>query len=157
MKEYDVDFKKLFMDLIPVRRCRLIAFLGVIASLLQSVHSDFLSYRDNVKIGLMTQNCYLRGLLNDWFDAYERRIRLRNIKPNYDAFLLWKKSNNKPIKLSNNTPFLLQNEKAMMLSQIDFEVILPKGYTLDVKQLAFMKKIIDENKLPSKKYVIRNG
>lgn len=157
-KIFDINFQQLFVNLLPtfLRKKRLVVFLGIVATQLQAVHHRFVSYRADFTSGTVTQLCVLRKLLNDWFDPYERGIRLRNVKPNYDALLLWQVAENKPIRLSDAEPFLLKNEPSLLLSQIDFEVLLPKGYTMTTQQLSLMRMLIDENKLPSKKYTVRN-
>ncbi|MDO5970615.1 hypothetical protein Q4Q35_12430 [Flavivirga aquimarina] len=63
----------------------------------------------------------------------------------------------KPQMIGDTTLFLLQNDGNLLVSHINFEVVLPIGYTLTNSQEDLLKSIVDKNKLPSKKYRIING
>lgn len=135
----------------------IIAYVFLAASEIQYIHNKFIDFIKQKNKEPKTQACYMRGLLNDWFDYYNRGIIVKTVYPNFDKYLLWKEHQNKPIILSNETPFLLQGEGRFLVSQVNFQVILPNGFTLNQNQLEYMQSIINENKLPSKQYEIIYG
>jgi hypothetical protein len=133
------------------------ALANIIASQIQKVHYEFIEFINTYETSVKSQKCELQALINKWFDPYQKRIVLRNIVPNYDGLLLWKQNQDKPQIIGNTIPFLLQNDGNLLVSHVNFEVVLPTGYTLTNSQEDLLKSIVDKNKLPSKKYRITNG
>lgn len=156
---YKIDFYKLLIQLLPTqrRKPKFMALMSIIASQLQKIHYEFFEFIGSYQIKGQSQKCKLEYLINKWFDPYHRRIKLRNIKPDFDSLLLWKQDSNMPQMISNEVPFLIQTNDNLLMSQFSFEVVLPIGFTLTDNEMALLKEIVNENKLPSKKYRITNG
>lgn len=156
---FKIDFYKLLVQLLPIRRRkpRFMALMSIISVQLQKIHFDFSQFKESTERKGVSQLCSLEALVNEWFDPYKRRIKLRNVKPNYDDFLIWDESSNTTQLISNEKPLLLQQENNFMLNHTNGEVVLPVGFSLTTEQKSLLEKILDDNKLPSKTYRIING
>lgn len=156
---YSIDFFKLMIDLslISDRKPKIMALFRIIATQIQKIHYEFIEYKNDLDQGVKTQNCYLRGELNKWFDPYQKRIFLRTITPNYDDYLIHSQSSGKFTMISKETPFMAQSSNSLLANHTSFEVVLPTGFVLNETQDRLMRSILDKNKLPSKTYRITNG
>lgn len=156
---YKIDIYKNLIELLPTRR-RTPVVMGlvlIIASQLQKVHFEFLQFINDFETGVKSQKCYLQVEINKYFDPYQKRIFLRNIAPDFDSKLIWNDASDKLFNLSNAAPFLLQKEENMLLNEINFEVVLPSGFSLTTQETYFLINLINKHKLPSKQYRIVNG
>jgi hypothetical protein len=156
---YKIDIYKQLIQLLPTRRRTpiVMALLLIIASQLQKIHFEFVQFINDFETGVKSQKCYLQAEINKYFDPYQKRIFLRNIAPDFDSKLIWKDANDKFFNLSDETPFLLQKEESMLLNEINFEVVLPSGFSLTTQESNFLSNLVNTHKLPSKKYRIING
>lgn len=156
MNYYNIDFKKLMVLLLPIRnrKSKYIAFLNVIASQLQKILYDFNEYRTNIDATRKTQTCKMRGLLNDYFDHYQRRIQTVTLAPNYDDYLTHKRITGKFKVVSKANPYLTQKRGHLLTNHTSFKVVLPVGFDLTTSQEILMRRLVDTNKLPSTTYII---
>lgn len=158
MKVYQLDFKKLMVLLLPTRNRKLkyIAFLCLIASQIHKIYYEFFEFRNNLDASRKTQSCYMRALLNNYFDHYERRIIVSTLLPNYDDYLVHASSTGKFRMVSSEEPMLIQKLGNLLANHISFKVVLPNGFTLTKPEEILMQQLIESNKLPSKTYRIVN-
>jgi len=82
---FDIDFGRLAHLLLPtfLRSGKaLTALLDVLVAPVKSLHEQLLAYRGDVvqTMRYSSQTCYLRGMLNDLYDAGLRRIRVENVE-----------------------------------------------------------------------------
>lgn len=156
MNVYNIDYKKLMVLLLPLRnrKPKFISYLSLIASQIQKLQYDFTEYRTSIDATRKTQTCYMRALLNNYFDYYNRRIIVRTLAPNYDDYLIHASSTGKFRMASIETPLLAQKKGNFLASHTSFEVVLPIGFDLTKQQEILMTNLIDNNKLPSKTYRI---
>jgi hypothetical protein len=104
----------------------------------------------------------MQGILNDSFDPLERRIRIRQASLDKDAFLFWKRSRNKPVRLSKRgtsdfAPRLMNRKGLIGSDGPDFMIVLPEGFVLSESEEIWMRTFVNRNKLASKQYIITNG
>jgi hypothetical protein len=163
-KHYNVNYSLLALLLFPtfLRNKLITAFLSSFVRPLESLHGDFITYMNALTTRANAQVCYMQKLLNDEFDYYERRIRVRPAAIDTDYYLLWKEEQNKPVMLSREsdegfTPYLLSKDGQIGANNLDFEVVLPVFFYLSKDEERRMKTLIERNKLATKKYRIING
>ncbi len=130
--------------------------LLVIASnwALCETYNTFLIYRDSVNYQLAHngQVCYLQAMLNDFFDAVERRIRVIDFTA-YGTTFFWEETD--ILHLVNmgddiNPPVCFFADDV----GVDFTVQLPSAVVWDVPTLAYVKAKVNEYKLAGKVYDI---
>lgn len=162
---YNISYSRVALLLVPfiIRKKTLIAFLAAFMRPLENLNEDFAAFRNSVDTSVKSQICYMRGMLNDQFDYFERRIRIRTASLDKSYYLLWQDQYNKPIMVYNENspdiykPYLLSKDGQIGTNNPDFEVILPPGYILSENDRIQMIAIVNNHKLASKKYIISNG
>ncbi len=79
---YTVDWSILLRLLLPtrLRKPRMLAFLNAAVEPIRELYQSFLSFREAslYKVRFNSQIVYLEAVLNDQFDAVQRRIRIEN-------------------------------------------------------------------------------
>jgi hypothetical protein len=99
---FKTDLKKLvyLLQIIRLRRPRLLAFLYAFIAPLETLHRLFTGNRDGnlYRLLITPQVCYLEKFLNDRYDAAKRRIRIRNAFY-ADIVYLFLRAENKPLYL----------------------------------------------------------
>ncbi len=173
MKYFDLDIKKLSVELLPtfLRKPVIVAFLVALTAPLISIYRAFTKYRKNTNYRLNHngQVCYLRKVLNDRFDPIQRRIEIGDISRK-EPLYIFTVSENLPLYIfteneingSNNTPqYLFTDTETGKKSAADFIVKLPseiyaEQQTQTENRLRFydLEKLIDTYKLASKHYKI---
>ncbi|MDR1455602.1 MAG: hypothetical protein LBJ01_08125 [Tannerella sp.] len=163
-KYYDVDYSRLMLLLTPVilRNDLMAVLLEALALPLDSLNGDFVAYTQSLLTRANAQTCYMRAMLNDEFDYYERRITVRTAVIDTDSLLLWRESKNRPAMIFREgtegfTPRLLSRDGLAGANSIDFEIVFPRGYTLSVPELRRLRTLVNRNKPASKKYRIVYG
>ena len=162
-KYYDLSFSKQVVSHLPalLRKDRIMAYLSVLIRPLEELQLQFKSYITAVETDVHTQVYALRALLNNHFDYYERRIRIKEVEINFDDYLMWQNKTSNRIMLgkkeSKEPPCLLSRKGQLGRNNPDFEVTIPVGFRLQESEEMFMRSIINNNKLVSKKYIIKHG
>ncbi len=161
-KLYNINYSQLMLLLTPVamRSDTFTSLLMAISKPIEVLNRQFYNHVKHLSTRINAQVCYMQAMLNDEFDFYERRIKVR--AANFDHLLLWKQSSNKPIMLEheegiNFKPFLLWKDSSFGKDSIDFEVVLPNGYWLTSLEEQRLKQLVNNNKIASKKYRIVYG
>ena len=79
---YTLDWSILLRLLMPtrLRKPRMLAFLNAAVEPIRELYQSFLSFREAslYKVRFNSQIVYLEAVLNDQFDAVQRRIRIEN-------------------------------------------------------------------------------
>jgi hypothetical protein len=161
-KYYDIMFPRLLILLTPMalRRPLTTALLVSMARPLEAMSVELRSYIDTLYMQSNAQTCYLRKLLNDEFDYYERRIIVRTSTLDTNKLLMWRRSEDKPLEIMS---WCILDWKSLLLSRAgllgtdmpDIEIILPTQLAdLTRSEMSRMRQIIYFNKLTSKKYII---
>lgn len=162
---YNISYSRVALLLVPfiIRKKILVAFLAAFMRPLENLNEDFTAFRNSVDTSVKSQVCYMRGMLNDYFDYFDRRIKIRTAALDKSYYLLWQDKYNKPIMVYNEDnpdtykPYLLSKDGQIGTNNPDFEVVLPPGYVLSESDRIQMEALINNNKLASKKYIITNG
>ena len=157
-KYYNINYSLLVVLLTPtmLRNNIETALLTSLVKPLDSLNNDFNAYVQSLETKTKAQTCYMQAMLNDEFDFNERRIRVRTAAIDFDYYLLWKENQNKPIKVFRDgfTPYILSRDGLIGTNNVDFEIVFPRGYTLSVSELRYLRTLVNQNKLASKKYAI---
>jgi len=162
---YNISYSRIALLLVAfiIRKKTLVAFLAAFMRPLENLNEDFTAFRNSVDTSVKSQICYMRGMLNDQFDYFERRIRIRTAPLDKSYYLLWQDQYNKPIMVYSEDnpdtykPYLLSKDGQIGTNNPDFEIILPPGYALSENEQIQIDALINNNKLASKKYIITNG
>ncbi len=149
-KVYDIDVKKLAVLLLPtfLRKAKLVAWLHCLVTPLVSLHYAFVQKReaDLYNLDHNGQVCYLRGVLNDAFDAELRRIKI--IDGNrYKRQYIYTRGEKKPKYLGKT---YLHQRTDYSDANVDFIVEVPKEIYRENEIIA----LVDFYRLASKKYKI---
>ncbi|WP_353122131.1 hypothetical protein [Dysgonomonas capnocytophagoides] len=163
-KYYDINYAQYAMQLLTnnYRTDMVIAIIKAITAPLNEIHTQFDTLRTGIDFNTYSQVCYMQGLLNDYFDPMERRIRIRNAPLEKNNYLYWKESKKKPVKLHkessvNFIPHIENRDFQIGTTNIDFEVVFPVGYVLSEEEENKMRNLVNQYKLASKRYIIING
>lgn len=156
---YNISFPRLALLLLPtmLRQNLIVAFVTALVRPLTLIHSKFDAYRLQVDTSVNSQVCYLEYLLNDTYDYYDRRIRIRDTPINYDGFFIFDSGTGKAVLLSDTgtgDASLWVDSGKLGTTNADFEVVFPKGYGLGNSEEKALRQLINNNKLASKKYNI---
>ena len=163
---FDINFYRFFIWNLPVflRTTVRMAWLKVIAYPVFNIYYRLLNFRKASLYKMLhnSQVVYLQKVLNDKFDATDRRIKVKNsdiLEPvwHYDA------QEQKPVyyyDTADNVPVYFRSQSELYELNSDFEVVIPlalkpatqpeiEAFELQVSLL------VDYYKLYSKKYIIK--
>lgn len=161
---FNINYARIGVLMLPtfLRKRLLVAFVKAMMKPLDNLNANFTAYRESLDTNLYSQVCYMQGVLNDNFDPLERRIRIQNATLDKSSFLYWRENKNKFVRLSkegtpNFLPRLENRDGLIGVDNPNFEVVLPIGYVLSEKEETFMRSLVNQNKLASKRYIITNG
>lgn len=156
---YNISFSSLIASHLAnrIRNSVFIAYLLILVHPLEELQSIFLSYVNSLNTDINSQVCYMRTMLNDEFDYYERRVKVRTVKPDFDGVLTWHINTPKRILVgergSGNE--CLRNARGQLGKNIpSFEIVFPLGYSLSDSESGKLRSLVNNNKLASKQYTI---
>ncbi|SDC52234.1 hypothetical protein [Williamwhitmania taraxaci] len=175
-KVYEVDFKRLVVLLLPtfLRKPLLYALLKAMARPVVSTHTAFMAARRQAlyKANHTGQVCYLRGCLNDAFDAEQRRLYISDAE-SLGWCILYKKETfppegkGKPIILTvgakqSKTLVFADGKGARFVSKqgsvgavgADFAVMVPMALRGRIDESRIVS-LVNFYKLASKRYMIQ--
>lgn len=156
---YTIIYPRLGVLLLPtmLRQKLIIAFVSALLRPLEVIHDKFMNYQANIDISVNSQVCTLEHLINDAYDYYERRIEIRDATVSRDDFFLFDDGTGEAVMVGDvEQSWWLDNGK-LGATDVDFEVVIPKGYVLSENEDRALKKLINNNKLASKRYNIVSG
>lgn len=149
---YNVNYRKLAMMLTPIRmrKAALMSFLYVAVAPVMTLARKFDQYRQDTDYRLAHngQTCYLRAMLNDYFDPQQRRITIEEVP-----------------ELAGSTLYMRHTERflfpRMMLVRrgyggangFDFVVSVPAALRGSIDE-ARMRSLVNLYKLVAKRYTI---
>ncbi|SBV95294.1 hypothetical protein KL86DYS2_10883 [uncultured Dysgonomonas sp.] len=143
---YNINFGTTGEMLLPtfLRRPLIMAFVTAMMKAPGGQQRTFLSFIESLELNVYSQVCCLEGLINDEFDFYDRRIKVKNAPVNKDYYLFWEESKNKPVRLmeeeqSDFKPYMFSVDGQIGRHNYDFEIILPPGFTLSPGELNRLK------------------
>lgn len=160
---YDIVYSKLALLLLPteLRKQIIIEFATAMVRPIEVLHEDFMQWSNTLETETKSQVCYMRGLLNDEYDYFDRRIQIRVTPIDYDYYLFWQEEQNKPVMLrdensEDNTAYLLSKDGYIGSTNTDFDIVFPLGYTLSKEEMIRLRSMVNQHKLASKTYRIIN-
>jgi hypothetical protein len=160
---YKTDFSLLARLLLPtfLRGKILVAMIAAAMKHPANIHGSFTDYADSLTVRANNQACYMQAMLNDEFDRYERRIRVRVAPVNVtDSLLLWREDMNRPSIIlyredaPGAVPFLLSRDGELYPNNSDIEIVFPPFFYLSKDEKRRLNTLINSHKLASKKYRI---
>lgn len=161
---FNISFSRVALLLLffLIRKKTLVALLSAMLRPLESLNEDFAEYRGSINTQVNSQICYMRGMLNDEFDYFERRIKVRTAEHDIDKLFVWRENLHKPMMVCKRgvdkyKPLMLGREGQIGINNHDFEIVLPKGYELSENEETRMRALVDSHKLASKTYIITHG
>lgn len=161
---YDISYATHGVQMLTtnLREELVISFIKAIMTPLDDLHAQFMKLKDGIDYKNYSQVCYMQGIINDHFDPLERRIKIKNCHVDRDSYLYWKENINKPVETfkeeTESFIFRIENGDFQIgTTNIDFEVVLPKGFRLSDEEDNRMRNIVNQSKLASKQYRITNG
>ncbi len=132
---YDIDFKKLTLWNVPnvLRKPRMLAWLWGCVYPFVTIHIDFLRFRKQklYELSITPQVCFLEKLLNDRFDATQRRIVIVDAEDRPPLYL-YINAENRPLFLGSRP--LYTNGEAGTITD-DFIVKVPAVVSFDNNEL----------------------
>ncbi len=156
-QRYNVNFKQLAVMLLPMalRKPRLINFLFVMVSQISYVARQFDGFRadKNYRLRHTPQVCYLRSVLNDYFDSQLRRIEIEGVAEKQST-IIFKRSLNRFLMVDKRPDSLIINRRGFGgVDGFDFNILIPNDIynSIDINRL---KAIVNTYKLASKRYTI---
>lgn len=162
---YNISFSRAAMLLLPfiIRQRLVLAFIAAFMQPLERMNEEFESYRSSLDTSVNSQICYMRAMLNNHFDYYERRIRVRTVMINEPFHLLWSERQGDYSMLYDEdgeeyTPLPLLNSDGQIGSDNkDFEIVFPEGHILSDNDKNQLAALVNNHKLASKIYQVTNG
>lgn len=156
---YNIVYTRIAVLLLPsfLRNKIYVPLVTAMASPLDNIHLDFVALKSGIDFNTYSQVCTMQGLINDYFDPLERRIKIRNTTLDQDYYLFWKEQKIKPVLLKKDSSYMLARDFEIGTTHVDFEVVLPEGYILSENEEIRLTNLVNQSKLASKRYKITNG
>ncbi len=152
-KYYQIDFDKLILLLLPtfLRKSKLVAFVSILIAPIKKMYQEFRKQqkKDWYRLNHNGQVFSLRKALNDAFDNELRRIEIVDYDK-YKRIYIYTHIEKRPLYLGKQYIYTTAEYEG----SIDFVVIVPSDLDYNAYQ---MRDLINEYKLVTKKYIIKNG
>ncbi|MEN5434082.1 hypothetical protein ABE545_10605 [Sphingobacterium faecium] len=152
---FSVDFKKLIINLLPLffRRKGIFALIETLSSAMRTIYLMFLSKRDehNKDLAIAPQVFSLRKVLNDYFDAGDRSIRIEDAELSERTYI-FTEGEQQPLFLDDDEVYIYT--EAELNAAIGFVVIVPESLN-NIAEKARLTAMINKYKLAGKQYTIR--
>lgn len=137
---YNIDFKKLFRWMLPLRlrMPRMLAMVNACATSLTSVYMQFRTFRNSnlYYLGITPQTCYLEKLLNDRYDFTSRRIYIDDAVDKPPTYI-YQTEELKPLYLG--TAYIYTSGESGDLKD-DFIVFVPTGLQFESAEMVSLVK-----------------
>lgn len=156
MSKYDVDYSRLSVMLLPtfLRKPLMSIYARVQVSPIAWLRVKFTRYMADIDYHLKQtgQVCRLRGLLNDQFDSFSRRIRIYDMEPSTGGNIIYLREDAKGIKVPcrGYGGYVVPCRGYTGIQQPDFMISLPSG-DIDITRLA---ALVNRYKLAGKRFII---
>lgn len=158
-KYYNINYSLLVLLLTPtlLRNDLFRLFLLSLIRPLDDLQGDFVRYDESLKTKNNAQICYMQAVINDEFDFYERRIKIRAFDFDFSSLLTWKITTTKRtvVGTRGSGNECLRNAKGQIGANVtDFRIVFPVGYELSQDEQRNLRLLVNKNKLATKKYII---
>lgn len=157
MEIYNTDFNKLSKMIIPRRFLRINEFMALISACIagiKSLHLIFLEFKSEIddRLNYNSQTCRLRAMLNDKYDAAQRRIYIQT-EPQREFTIIKRRTEINPtiIKRRDQSIFTLIYRRDKILYNNSFIVFVPADL-MPIEALITQK--LNDYKLVTKTYKI---
>jgi hypothetical protein len=150
-----LDFKKLVLWLLPpqLRKSNTLLLLLAWTMPIRSLYDSFQRFLADklYRLNHNSQVCYLRAVLNDQFDRFNRRIQIVDFVGKQRIYF-WPESDKRDVDFSITKYFWADADYAD--SGVDFTVLIPANVATTPGEMARIRSFIDEYKLAGKNYNI---
>lgn len=125
------------------------------------LYNAFLQYRDatNYKLDHTPQVFSIENVLNDAFDRIERRIFIEDGEYTFPVYF-YDRNDDKPVRFNDRAdedPVRFYDRASLLVSNVDFTVVLPNGLNLSNAEKLRLNALIDFYKLPDKTHTVTYG
>lgn len=154
MREYyKVNINHLGALLLPtfLRGELMLAFIGAMLAPAEDIQASIVEKIGSVDVDNYTAVARLQSLLNKHFDPLLCRVRVRTLEKPASG-ILYRRSAKRPLRV----PTLITRRGYSGVTQPDFAIVLPYGFTLSPSEESRLRVLVNQNKLASKKYIIIN-
>lgn len=155
-KSWRIDFARLAVLTLPtfLRKPVIARYSRVMATGVAKTHSQLVEYRDSIsyELSMTGQVCRLRALLNDAFDAVQRRITVVDVEQAPSATVVWLRADRRGLAIAmrdNGGGLAISCRGYEGIKQPDFEVIVPARVVVDDRRLS---ALVNSHKLAGKRY-----
>lgn len=160
MSNYDVNIKRLALLMLPtfMRKKGIASLTYSSVSGLAYVNKLFSEFRNEVEYELTHnfQTCYLRALLNDYYDQLDRRITITEEQARYGSAFIYNRSvnDNEPVTMRGVGEGMLINRRGFSgINSLDFWINIPGELRGEIDE-ARLRAIVNRFKLASKRFGI---
>ncbi|MDR3287051.1 MAG: hypothetical protein LBT27_06385 [Prevotellaceae bacterium] len=155
--KYVVEYKKLVLQLLPtfLRKPFVCAFMYSTVQPVMSVKFAFDDYRTatNYRLNHNGQVCYLRAVLNDYFDPILRRITIGDAENNLETMIIYlRETENFKIVPKRPSALILNKRGFGGVNSFDFTINVPAELMQENDRITAITNIY---KLASKRYSIK--
>lgn len=160
---FNIDHNRLIALLVAIRRRkpRMLHWLMALNAPVVELYNRFLQYRDatNYKLDHTPQVFSIENVLNDAFDRLERRIFIEDGEYTFPVYF-YDRNDDKPVRFddrANNNPVPFYDRSSLLVSAVDFTVVLPQGLDLSDAEMIRLNALIDFYKLPDRTHTVTYG
>lgn len=156
---YNLDENKLAIWHTPylIRQTNWRLLMSVLTSPLDALVDTFTAFRaaKMYRFSHNSQTCYLRAVLNDSLDSYQRRITITDFSNGRDRIFFWPQTSERDVNFGSPVYFWPNDQYSD--SGLDFTVNIPTDVATTDSGMALLKALLNEYKLAGKKYnIVRN-
>lgn len=158
---FDIDYTKLIRLLLPFNFRKfpnLLALLDASVNSIKNLYIDFILFRNNKKQDMQysSQTCYMRGMLNDFYDPDQRRIKIKN-SARREYLMIYQEQENLPVminQIESGAPTMLAREDIINYNNF-FDVYLPDDFFLNEQLINQIKASIEKYRLATRYFNLK--
>lgn len=159
MSKYDIDFARWGLLMLPTfwRRQLFMAVVRALMAPFDTLHRQFISARESAlyRLDHNGQVCRLRGLLNDLFDPFYRRIEIADSVQTTEVVVAYARDDERawvvPARFDGRV--LVSSRGYAGVGGVDFAVCIPAAIEGGI-DLSRLRAVVSTYKLASKRFEI---
>lgn len=160
---FNIGFNRLMALLVPIRRRKpkMLHWLMALNAPVLELYNSFLRYRASTlyKLNYTPQVFAIENVLNDAFDRTERRIFIEDGEYTFPVYF-YDRNDDKPVRFNDRAddgPIRFYDRSSLLVSDVDFTVVLPIGLALSDAEMIRLNALIDFYKLPDRTHTVTYG
>lgn len=160
---FNIDFNRLIGLLVPIRRRKpkMLHWLMALNAPVIELYNRFLQYRASTlyKLNYTPQVFSIENVLNDAFDRTQRRIYIEDGEYTFPVYF-YDRNDDRPVRFPDrgeDGAVRFYDRSSLLVSDVDFTVILPQGLGLSNAEMIRLNALIDFYKLPDRTHTVTYG